>query len=202
MSIACNVDVWLVSLESEREAILSHDEELRAARFRFTEDRYRWIRARSSLREILGNCSGLPATELQFSLGPHGKPALVGDTGIEFSLSHSGSWAMVAVTRGTPVGIDIERIRDKVNMLALLHRLGDRGPDVSTGSHQTDLFRAWTRREAMTKAVGGALLDAPTGDFRVADLDAPSGYAAAVALVGCDPKVRQRGVLVPAVGTE
>jgi 4'-phosphopantetheinyl transferase len=117
--------------------------------------------------------------------------------GIEFSLSHAGSWAMVAVTRGVPVGVDIERIRENVNMAELLQRLGvTKLPDSQAG-----LFRAWTRREAMTKALGGALMDQPEGDFRLCDLEAPEGYSASLALIGRDPRIRSHSALVPSDGT-
>jgi 4'-phosphopantetheinyl transferase len=198
------VDVWLVSLESEGQRILSPDEEQRAARFRFEADRARWIRARSALRSILGHSSGIPAAEIRFSLGPHGKPAIAQGGGVEFNLSHSGAWAMIAVSREVPVGIDIEHIREKVDMKVLLARLGERNlPD-----GETDLYRAWTRREAMTKAAGCGLLEAPVGDFRVCELEAPTGYCASVALIGRDPRVRRHALcahhssLVPSAGTE
>jgi 4'-phosphopantetheinyl transferase len=201
LALACDVDVWLISLESGGETVLSPDEEIRAARFRFESDRTHWIRARSALRLILSHSTGIPPGQIRFSLGPHGKPALAderGDTAIEFSLSHAGTWAMVAVTRGVPVGIDIERIRDNVNMAALLQRLGESLPDTQTS---LSLFNAWTRREAMSKAVGGALLDAPTADLRTCHLDAPEGYSAALALVGQNPRIRRQDALVLPFGT-
>jgi phosphopantetheinyl transferase len=211
------VDVWLVALDTEAEGehsaprsvprsasaapaddtLLSADEKVRAARFIFEADRVRWTRARSSLRTILSECSGIPAGEIRFVTGEHGKPALAGETGIEFNLSHSGSWAMVAVTRRVPVGIDIERIREKVNIASLLEKLGVR--DLPSGVE--NLFHVWTRREAMTKALGGALLTAPAGDFRIRDLDAPAGYAASLALIGYEPQVRVRDAMVPPIST-
>lgn len=192
----CDVDVWLVSLESDPESgpagapewLLSADEKLRAARFRFEADRARWSRARSALRTILAGYTGIPAADLQFVPGPHGKPGLVGAGPIEFSLSHACSWAMVAVTRDVPVGIDIERVRDNVDIAALLRRLGIVYPQAS----RRDLFHAWNRREAMTKALGGALLDKPTGNFCACDLDAPEGYSAALATSEISPRVRYR----------
>lgn len=182
------MDVWLVSLVDDGEIVLSADEEDRAARLRFGTDRARWIQARSALRTILAAFSGIPAAELRFVLGPHGKPAVADAGGVEFSLSHAGDWAMIAVTPGVPVGIDIERIRENVNMAALLARLSEQ--NVPDG--QTALFSAWTRREAMTKALGGALMETPEGDLRVVNLEAPEGYCASLALIGHDPLVRRR----------
>jgi 4'-phosphopantetheinyl transferase len=197
----CDVDVWLVSLEPdaapEQPNVLSPDEILRAARFRFESDRSRWIRARTALRKILADYKSIPPAELQFAIGPHGKPAIARDRNIEFSLSHAGIRAMVAVTHKVPVGIDIERIRENVNIAALLRRLGVTGlPEDKAG-----LFHAWNRREAMTKAIGGPLLETPAGNFGICDLEAPDGYSAALALVERTPRIRYRSTLVPASGT-
>jgi 4'-phosphopantetheinyl transferase len=193
----CDVDVWLVSLERDADTILSPDEELRAARLRFEHDRIHWIRAHSALRAILSVSTGLPPLEIRFVTGPNGKPALMDGHGVEFNLSHSGDWAMVAVTNGVPVGVDIERIRENVDMPALLQKLGERDLPES----RPDLYRVWTRREARTKAVGGALFERPAGDFRICDLDAPTGYSAALALIGHDPRIRYHSTTVPPATT-
>ena len=79
----------------------------------------------------------------------------------------------------------------------LLRRLGV--TDLPEG--QSRLFHVWNRREAMTKAVGGALFDKPTGDFGVCDLEAPEGYSAALALREYTPRIRYRGTLVLPSGT-
>ena len=121
----CAVDLWTIPLTRECPTHLSEDEVARANRFRFEEDRIRWIRARSSLRLILSRYAGSDPAELVFCYGKHGKPALVGATGVEFNLSHSGDWAMVAVARSVPVGVDIERMRANVDIAALLRRLGE-----------------------------------------------------------------------------
>jgi 4'-phosphopantetheinyl transferase len=166
--------------------ILSSEEQARVDRFRFERDRVHWANAHSALREILGGYLNAPPLEISFTLGPHGKPAVAG---VEFNLSHSGGWAMIAVSRGTPVGIDVEAIRPKVEMAQLLKRIGETELNGSIG----ELFQVWTRREARTKAAGGPLMEIPAGDFRVVDLVAPKGFAAALAMEGYDPEVRYCG---------
>jgi 4'-phosphopantetheinyl transferase len=67
--------------------------------------------------------------------------------------------ALIALTVGHEVGVDVERIRPDVNVVALAHsvfsereiaRLTTLSPD-----QQTEMFfNGWTRKEAFIKAVG------------------------------------------------
>src|ERR1017187_3832505 len=182
------VDLWTVSLTAPSPGHLSEDEIARANRFKFEEDRVRWTRARSALRVILSRYVGDDPFRLAFIYGAHGKPALL-VSGIEFNLSHAGDWAMIAVSRSIPVGVDIERIRPNVDMAPLLHRLGE--TDLPDATQQ--LYQVWTRREAKSKAAGGALFDKPPNNICAVDLNAPPNYAASIALVGYEPDVHYCG---------
>jgi 4'-phosphopantetheinyl transferase len=182
------VDLWTVSLAHPGPTHLSEDEVARANRFRFEVDRIRWSRARSALRLVLSRYAGEDPDALFFAYGKQGKPSLGPVTGIEFNLSHSGDWAMIAVTREIPVGVDIERIRPEVDIGQLLQRL----EETDLPETVPELYHAWTRREAKTKAIGGALFDKPRGNVYVVNVAAPEGYAASVALVGCTPVIRYR----------
>lgn len=180
------VDVWAVSLAQASPAHLSEEEAARAKRFKFEEDRIRWTRARSALRLILSRYAGEDPAQICFTYGPHGKPSLLPFSELEFNLSHAGDWAMVAVTRGVPVGIDIERLREKVDMRPLLARLGE----TELPEAKLDLYQRWTTREAKSKAVGGALFDTPPANICAVKVKAPEGYSASVALVGYEPEIR------------
>jgi len=177
------VDLWTIPLTRECPTHLSADELARANRFRFEEDRIRWIRARSSLRVILASYEGGDPAALVFRYAKHGKPALLSASSIEFNLSHAGDWAMVAVAQAVPVGVDIERLRANVDMAALLRRLGE----TDLPQTEQELYQVWTRREARTKAEGGPLFTRPADDTCAIDVAAPPGYSASVALAGYQP---------------
>jgi 4'-phosphopantetheinyl transferase len=177
-----------VSLEQPRGLLLSEDESERAARFYFERDRNRWSRARSALRFVVAKYVGTPPRELLFATGEYGKPLLLGSP-IEFNLSHSGEWALIAVSQGAPVGVDLERIRENIDIARLLRRIGEMPPDAPP----QELFRLWARREARTKAAGTPLMQAPSDDIAVCDLEAPPGYTAALAMVGVSPEPCYRG---------
>ena len=107
------VHVWRASLDqptADYAALLSADEQAKAQRFRFEQERRRFIVGRGTLRIILGRYLNLPPEKLQFEYRAHGKPALTASS-LCFNLSHSEDMALYAVTHDREVGIDLEHIR-------------------------------------------------------------------------------------------
>ena len=95
---------------------LTVDEHERASRFRFDRDRHRFIVARGLLRRLLSRYAGASPDALRFAYGTFGKPYL--ETGanqekVAFSLSHSGDWALVGLTRGREIGVDLEQVQTR-----------------------------------------------------------------------------------------
>ncbi|HWE52711.1 MAG TPA: hypothetical protein VG273_23160 [Bryobacteraceae bacterium] len=172
-----SVAIWTVPLGAPRSGFLSEDDAARAARFLREKDRIYWTHARLALRSVLAGYTGQTPESLRFVCNENGKPALVGAE-IEFNLSHAGDFALIAVSRSRPVGIDLERIRAEVDIAALLRRLGE------TDLPETipELYQRWTRREARSKAAGGQLFVMPPEDIEAFDIEGPKGYAAAVAV--------------------
>lgn len=142
--------------------ILDAAERARAERYRFEDDQRRSIVARGALRIMLGRRLQRDPKELQFVEGPQGKPALV-DNALEFNVSHSGDRVAIAVTEGTPVGIDIEveqpRMTD-LNALARRYFSKVEADEVERASGDAAMrlfFTIWTAKEAVIKAAGGGL---------------------------------------------
>jgi len=129
------------------------------------------------------------------------------------SLSHSGRFAVLAVTRGRGVGVDLERIRSTRDARALARRFfsapeAARLDRLSAAEASEPFFRFWVRKEAYLKGVGGTVPDglrrfetgeAPSGvpilvrtqleaadgsAWTLHDLTAPDGYVAALAIEG------------------
>lgn len=102
--------------------------------------------------------AGVPPEQQRFSAAPLGKPQLAGHPELQFSLSHSGRWAVCALA-GTPVGVDVEGPRCTP---AIARRFfhPDELPDfdsMSEPEYLDRLNRLWTAKEAFTKALGGGL---------------------------------------------
>ena len=92
---------------------LSDPERLRADRFRFEHDRRRFATCRVLLRWLLARELDGDPSAIEFCYGPFGKPELHMPVSppLMFNVSHSDGQALIAVTRGAQVGVDIERMR-------------------------------------------------------------------------------------------
>ncbi len=206
------VHVWLAHLRSAHQnierlrSVLSDEENSRAEKFHFLEHRERWQMTRGILRILLGAYVEIPTNEIAFQYGAQGKPKLkyCESSGVHFNASHSGDYAVFAITRAGEAGVDIERIRDD------MPRRDDIAQRYFAPGEQRQLFalaeperaraffKLWTRKEAFVKARGTGLFSgldqfevaldtprvthggAPGENFWMAELPPVPGYAGAV----------------------
>ena len=83
-------------------------------RLRIPQKRADFTAARRALRVILGGYLKLAPRQVQLAYLPDGKPHLADPemaAQLQFNLSHSGDWMLLALSRGVPLGVDIERVR-------------------------------------------------------------------------------------------
>lgn len=174
------VDIWQIPIAGEEgvercRQLLSPDEVRSANAFHFEKHRQRFIAARGTMRQILGACAGIAPEELVFAYGAKGKPELAGEgarSGIKFNLSHSEDIAILAVTRGLTVGIDIEWINREIATEELAERFFAAGEvrrlqALPATERRNAFFTCWTRKEAYIKALGDGL-SVPLDSFEVA----------------------------------
>jgi 4'-phosphopantetheinyl transferase len=138
-------------------------------------------------------------------------------TGVRFNISHADDIAMYAVASGGEVGIDIEATMRNVDVDGVAgHAFSPSECEVLAAlaphARREAFFRIWTRKEAYVKARGEGLAY-PTRSFtvshqgggnaliadarderaqdcwRVTGLEAPPGFAAALATEGRDRTV-------------
>ena len=153
------VDVWLISCEPSEELgspadLLSVDERERADRFHRELDRNRFRVIHTAMRMILAQYLNVRPQEVSFSSAMGVKPALASQfrgAGIQFNLSHSDAVALVAVAWDRAVGVDVERIDPRRDVLALADRALDppEAASVRTAppeSRAAFFYRAWARR--------------------------------------------------------
>lgn len=145
--------------------LLAPDEQLRANRFHFERDRQRFIAGRAILRTILGRYLGCAGSELQFSYGPRGKPALAkpaAEPPFYFNLAHSGGLAVIALAHQQEVGVDVEQIRPITDIEQIVRRFFAEQEQATllalpVEQRETAFFNGWTRKEAYLKALGDGL---------------------------------------------
>ena len=210
---ADTVDVWLVGDDLPHpaleplHAVLDPGEQQRANACTTEAGRREFVVAHAAVRCIVGERLGVPPAQIRWTIGPHGKPELCGvDAGLRVNLSHSGGLCMVAVTGSRHVGVDVQTVVADRAAAALARRFFPpyEARLVLNGDDRTELFaRLWARKEAVVKAAGSRLsqgfavpvhgsvpltvelrADPAPGLYRVADVEAPRGYRAAVALSG------------------
>jgi len=156
-----HVELWRVRLDEERSdapSPLSAAENARAERLRIPDVRRRFIAARSALRRILGGQLGIDPAAVEILAGINGKPK-VGAVGsdLEFNLSHSGEWMVVALCHGHPVGVDIESANARLRAREIADRyFTPRENESLRAGSETDYARSflqlWTAKEAVMKA--------------------------------------------------
>ncbi len=202
--------------------LLDDRERERHARFRLAADRDRYAVAHALARLAVAREAGCAPRDVVFGFRcpacerrpdprpkPHGKPRPEGAArGLEISISHSGGRVVLALTRGVPVGVDVEGVsadRDIDGLIAYALTGSERAALEELPAHERvpGFFGYWARKEALLKATGEGLSgglaavavtspaapaavvswespDAP-GHVQLTDLDAGPGYRAALA---------------------
>lgn len=139
--------------------LLDEPESARARRFAKPELRDRFVVCHGTLRATLARLTGQSPAKIAIETTASGKPILASNNPEDwrFNLSHSGSWAVLAIVRGQEVGIDIERVRDDIDHAALAHRYfapAEIACLSGSGKISRQFFGFWTGKEAYSKARG------------------------------------------------
>ncbi len=205
--------------EARCRAVLDAGERARAMAFADPAARRRFTVAHGALRLLAGHELGAPPEALAWAAGSHGKPVLLPPwSRLHTSLSHTRDLVAVAISTARPVGVDIEQLvpGPRAEGLAARFFLPEEAGYVGAAGDseaQADRFtRLWVRKEAAIKSAGGRLFpnlrilvhrrevvscSEPALRCRVADLAAPAGHRAAVALAGPAPFAHQAARWLP-----
>lgn len=218
--------VWwarLADVGQDADALLAPVDLERRARLVHAADRQRLTAAWALTRTVLGAAVRASPTVLRIDRtcpecgGRHGKPRLLDDRNVQFSVSHSGDWVAVAVQRGAPVGVDVEEIgpfaAGELDLLADHVLAAEERAELRRwppSARPAAFTTYWTRKEAVLKATGEGLGEAvvtvvsppsspprllrrggPAGravlPIGLHALLAPPGYVATLAVAGPEP---------------
>lgn len=162
-------DVWCARLDCPPQrleacqAVLSPDELQRAERFRFAQDRQRYVIGRYVLRKILARYLNCAAQVIAFAYNSAGKPSLAGSaTEFRFNVAHSQNVAIYAVTKHREIGVDVEAIRSIAEWMDIAQRFFSAAEHarllaLPPEKRLTGFYHCWTRKEACLKAMGTGL---------------------------------------------
>lgn len=166
------IDVWGVALADEEQTLetmrswLDTQETTRVARFVREEDRRRYVLAHGCLRAILGRYLALTPNLVRFHVPEGGKPRMADGApqhaAIQFNLSHSQERILVAVAQDTAVGVDLEGVRDEVDVDGLAKRFYtpaecDWLRQFPADERRGAFYRLWVAKEAVLKGEGVGL---------------------------------------------
>jgi len=162
------------------------------------------------------------AAGIELLQGPYGKPYVVHGSGgqdVVFNLSHTGDHLVIALGCQRQMGVDIEACRGRINLNALAEKCFAETElyswqQLEAKDQKAMFYRIWTRKESFVKAVGRGIslglkncemslqepikvLGVPndcgrTTDWRVTDLNVPSGLSAALTVDGPAYKLAYR----------
>ena len=165
-----NITVVQVDLRADaaREELalgwLDHAERSRCNKYA-PEPRRHFTLCRAALRSIICLEVECGNDDLSFGEGAYGKPftRIAGcETTLEFSVSHSGEFGLIAYAPSGRLGVDVEQITPKRHLNSLIEAV--MGPDERQELEEMpeqvrlhQFFRLWTCKEALVKALGTGL---------------------------------------------
>ncbi|MGH8233227.1 MAG: 4'-phosphopantetheinyl transferase family protein [Rhodanobacteraceae bacterium] len=130
---------------------------------------YTLSQGRAPLLALLGTYLCKPLSEVTLAQDTRGKPrlsgvdsGLVGEQRLEFNWSHSGDYALVALSRGLALGVDIERLDKSLRAIEIARRFFDSAEAETLASlgvpvRNHAFIGLWCAKEAILKASGEGL---------------------------------------------
>lgn len=162
--------VYLVQLDlfeiDEFMSILSGDEIIRANKLIIDSKKKQFIITRGILRSLLSGCLiNTKPGELHFSYREHCKPYINNkfyNKPIEFNVSHSGDYVLIAITLTHQLGVDIEKINSAIEYHSLAKRFFSEYEINDLNNYEQSerrdaFYRCWVRKEAFIKAEGSGV---------------------------------------------
>lgn len=142
---------------------LNYRQQNECLKYKKNEDRKNYLYSRILLKTYLPQYTGIPYENIIFKREKYGKP-VIEKSDICFNLSHTMGMAVLAISPGKSVGIDIEYVRNisdpgyKImekcfhpEEIKYVHKKGNK-------SFAEAFFTIWTRKEAILKRNGTGMI--------------------------------------------
>jgi 4'-phosphopantetheinyl transferase len=157
-------DTWPVENEPTLAAaarLLSPEEQARAARLVFDDDRRRFTITRALVRRALSSCVNVAPEEWRIEVDAHGRPVVAGPLAgrrLRFSAAHTAGLGMCAVAMDLAIGADVERLRADAPLDVATHLFAPAEAEAVREAPPAEraerFFTLWTLKECYAKARG------------------------------------------------
>ncbi len=198
------VDVWSVDLSLDDIDFqgfyqsLSCFEQEKLLTFKQKSLANRYLLVRGVLRRILADYLKVEPVALEFEVSEYGKPFLK-HSSLFFNISHSNDCLLIAISDCDQIGVDVELVKSRANLLGLAKRcfsVVELGfwLNLSADDQVQAFYRLWVRKEAFVKAVGrGIVLGLSQCELCLPDLNGfvaiPDGFGLSGDWMAADLKV-------------
>jgi 4'-phosphopantetheinyl transferase len=114
--------------------------------------------SQGALRILLSAYLDIAPQAIKLGRKKKGKPFSIDDTGLYFNLSNSGNVVVIAISRDSEIGIDIEKIRPLQDLEEMINHNFTKNEikfiNSKAEEKQNRFFRFWTIKESYLKAIG------------------------------------------------
>ncbi len=158
------IHLWQVSTHittaefEEYKSVLSEVELSKVHFFESEQARYSYVVSQGALRMLLSKYLNISPNLLKLGRQKKGKPFSLDDQNLHFNLSNSGKLAVIAFSRDSELGIDIEKLRPLPDLDEMINRnFASNEIDFINAKAQERcrrFFRLWTIKESYLKAIG------------------------------------------------
>lgn len=180
--------IWCIELPTQLQSteiptsIINMHERLRLEAFSNPLMRQNYLLIRIALRTLLGDYLNCPPKQVAIINTIYNKPQVdpqIAAVNLQFNLSHSANYAVIAFALNAPIGVDIELIAKKRNIKALLKRYfstktHDELQKLPDNECHEAFLRVWTKYEAYKKAEGVGLRGGDS-DLYISSANYPAG---------------------------
>lgn len=162
------IHIWCIRWTKITAWILDHwnvmcdDEKNAAQKFIKHDDQMRYAVGKIMSRLILARYMNISERNILISKNKYGKPfirQLEMEEPIQYNISHSGEFVLLAVTKYSEIGIDIELLRELPDYLEIAQTVfSPEEAEIIKDSNSPNIFFCyWTAKEAYVKALGTGL---------------------------------------------
>ncbi len=144
---------------------LSDDEIQRVDNINNKIKKNQFVISRAIVKKLLSKYLSKIPNQIEFSYNKHGKPFVpekYNNHSLEFNISHSDIYGLIAITLYYKIGVDIQRVNHDINIDSLSERFFSEDEKEQLmkfdKNKRADVFHnCWVKKESFIKAIGSGV---------------------------------------------